>query len=61
MPGTTNAFLRKRGNAAKPEPDKIYNTVKPECRVCSFAQHGFICWSDDGDCMKTMLDKGKKS
>ena len=29
------------------------------CNGCPFPASGFICWSDNGDCMRTRFDKLK--
>ncbi len=31
----------------------------PLCNGCPFPGHGFLCWGEDGECMRTRLDKQK--
>ena len=32
-------------------------TRSPECEGCPFPRSGFICWGENGECMKTRLQK----
>lgn len=36
------------------------NTMKPACASCSFAGHGFVCWSETGPCLKEMYENKKE-
>lgn len=40
---------------------QVYSLVMPKdtekCRGCPYPGVGFICWSTDGSCMKTEVDK----
>lgn len=31
------------------------------CKGCPFPASGFICWGEDGDCMRTRIDKLKEN
>ena len=32
-----------------------------DCHKCRYKGHGFICWSSDGSCMRTWVDKNNKT
>ncbi|MDJ0305638.1 hypothetical protein [Dehalobacter sp.] len=40
---------------------KVYSVAEPQdtekCRGCPYAGVGFICWDQDGSCMKTDVEK----
>ncbi|MGB8451856.1 MAG: hypothetical protein WCD89_05935 [Anaerocolumna sp.] len=42
-------------------PPKIYTVQPPKdpsrCEGCPYSGVGFICWSADGSCMKTDMEK----
>ncbi|KJR44995.1 hypothetical protein UF75_4628 [Desulfosporosinus sp. I2] len=55
-------------NIRKNTPDKeandqrkVYSIAEPQdtekCRGCPYAGVGFICWDQDGSCMKTDVEK----
>lgn len=41
--------------------NRIYSVAGPKdtekCRGCPYPRVGFICWSTDGSCMKTDMEK----
>ncbi len=43
------------------EQKQSYTIADPQdtekCRGCPYPRVGFICWSKDGSCMKTDMDK----
>ena len=54
----------KTGNGTTEPPKKII--VPPphdtsRCEGCPYPRVGFICWSPDGSCMKTDVDKINRS
>lgn len=58
--------LNLQPQKAEPEDD-LNSAVLPikdpsKCSGCPYPSVGFICWSSDGSCLKTHLDKmhGKK-
>lgn len=44
--------LRHRPNPLLPE--KPVCSQKPKCEGCPYPAHGFICYSADGSCLKTI-------
>lgn len=40
---------------APPEPEVCTRSEK--CADCPYPASGFICWSGDGDCMRTRMEK----
>lgn len=38
------------------EPVKV--SIKPECEGCRIGAHGFMCYFSDGQCLKTIHEKG---
>ena len=40
---------------------KVYSVAEPQdtekCRGCPYAGVGFICWDQDGNCMRTDVEK----
>lgn len=49
--------------AGKPEPIRRPDGPFPSCGECPYASHGFVCYSREGDCMRTdlrRLDKRRK-
>ncbi|MFI3326656.1 MAG: hypothetical protein R3Y35_10875 [Clostridia bacterium] len=30
------------------------------CGKCNYASHGFLCFKEEGDCLKTALEKSQK-
>lgn len=45
----------------KPEPVESLRGPFKSCGDCPYPSHGFICYSAEGDCLKTHLKKFKKS
>lgn len=39
------------------EAEKMQCTIKPECKGCSYAAHGFLCHTKDGRCLRTGYTK----
>ncbi len=48
---TQIAMKANRGVCLDP-PEPVRCNIKPECEGCTFPGHGFICWSQDGTCMR---------
>lgn len=43
------------------ESKKVYSIVEPKnmerCKDCPYPGVGFVCWSQDGSCMKSDMEK----
>ncbi len=47
-----------RQNTGPPEnADRPVCTRSEFCEGCPFPGHGFLCWGDDGDCMRKRVEK----
>jgi hypothetical protein len=48
-------------DAGAADPPKKHTVQPPKdtarCEVCPYPSVGFICWSQDGSCLKTDMDK----
>jgi len=44
----------------RPEPVESLRGPFKSCGDCPYPSHGFICYSAEGDCLKTHLEKFKK-
>lgn len=44
----------------RPGYQQIVCAVKPECKGCLYTRHGLTCWSADGSCLKTDMDKTQR-
>ncbi len=55
-----NAMTANRGVCLEP-PEPVRGNIKPECEGCAFPGHGFICWSQDGTCMRDRYLKKTES
>lgn len=53
-------FYSSPRTVARANNEPAQNNVKPECKDCPYPQHGFICWSSDGSCMRTRYGKEAK-
>lgn len=42
------------------QPAKPVCTKSEECNGCPFPSSGFVCWGENGDCMRTRFDKLKE-
>ena len=49
-----------RREEKRPQTEKMYCTMKPDCAGCPFPSHGFVCWSTDGSCLRTYMKKLQK-
>lgn len=51
---------RESGDTPAP-PRQIYSVPLPKdttrCQGCSYPGVGFICWSRDGTCLRTYMDR----
>lgn len=51
----------KRISGIPVTPRRIYSVAESQdtekCRGCPYAGVGFICWDQDGNCMKTDVEK----
>lgn len=51
----------KRANGDPAPPRQIYTVPIPKdtekCKGCPYPRVGFICWSTDGSCMKTDMER----
>ena len=51
---------QENGSAHTP-PRKIYTVPSPKdttrCEGCPYPRVGFICWSIDGSCLRTDMDR----
>lgn len=45
---------------ARPQYEQPQCTIKPECAGCPYPQHGFICWSADGSCLRIGVQSARK-
>lgn len=51
---------RRKHAAAIPPSETPVCTRSELCVGCQFPASGFICWGEDGDCMKTRIMKLKE-
>ena len=51
---------RRFANPPK-EEDKRVCRRSEDCNGCPFPASGFICWSDNGECMRTRFEKMKEN
>ena len=47
----------RRGRVPPGPSEPAVCTRSPECEGCPFPRSGFICWGEDGECMKTRLQE----
>jgi len=45
---------------SKPEPRESLRGPFKSCGECPYPSHGFICYSAEGDCLKTQQEKFQK-
>ena len=45
----------------RPEPPEPLRGPFASCGDCSYPSHGFLCYSAEGNCLKTHLDKVEKA
>lgn len=43
-------------SSRQPQPQTLTGPFA-HCNSCPYARHGFICWSKDGSCLKTDMDR----
>ncbi|NPV89710.1 MAG: hypothetical protein HPY50_02900 [Firmicutes bacterium] len=52
---------KKENGVAPPPPRQIYAVPLPKdinrCEGCPYPGVGFICWSGDGSCLRTEMDR----
>lgn len=58
----TDTKTQEKKTGSDPAPlRKIYNVPLPKdterCKACPYPGVGFICWSTDGSCMRTDVDR----
>ena len=51
---------RSCANPRKQEEKPVCRRTE-ECIGCPFPSSGFICWSDNGECMRTRIEKLKEN
>lgn len=47
----------RRGYVPPPPPEAAVCTRSEKCAGCPYPGSGFICWGEDGDCMRTRMEK----
>ena len=56
-----NLKTEKKAEAGATGPPEKYTVSPPKdpsrCEGCPYPRVGFICWSPDGSCMKTDMDR----
>ena len=38
-------------------PQKLINRQFKKCECCPYPNHGFLCWGEDGRCLRTILKR----
>ena len=51
---TENIPIQKQATEEK------FNKPFESCGSCNYASHGFLCFREEGDCLKTDLEKCQK-
>jgi hypothetical protein len=51
---------RSCANPPKQEEKPVCRRTE-DCNGCPFPASGFICWSDNGECMRTRFEKVKEN
>ena len=51
---------RSCANPPKQEEKPVCRRTE-DCNGCPFPSSGFICWSDNGECMRTRIEKLKEN
>ncbi len=41
-------------------PEPVYCTQFELCKGCPYPAHGFLCWGQDGECLRTMTEKKER-
>ena len=51
----------RRSTSPPQQNEKKVCSKSEACKGCPFPASGFICWGEDGDCMRTRIDKLKEN
>ncbi len=41
-------------------PEPMCCTQFERCKGCPYPAHGFLCWGQDGECLRTMTEKKER-
>ena len=42
-------------HSARTEPERPVSRISPRCEGCPYPSHGFVCWSADGNCIRSRI------
>lgn len=52
---------KQESDATYAPPRQVYTVAPPKdterCKGCNYPRVGFICWSEDGSCLRTDMDR----